>query len=68
MDLSSTFTGSTLCIVCVQSLNHFELFGTPWTVIHGVTQVRTLEWFAIPSSGGIFLTQGSNLCLFCLMH
>ena len=34
MDLSSTFTESTLCLVCVQSLNHFELFVTPWTVTY----------------------------------
>ena len=40
----------------------------PGSSVHAVSQVRTLEWVAVPSSGRIFLTQGSNLCLFCLLH
>ena len=39
------------------SLSHVWLFATPWTVapassVHGVLQGRTLEWTAIPFSGG----------------
>ena len=35
----------------------------PGSSVHGVFQVRILEWVAISSSRGILLTQGSNLCL-----
>ena len=36
---------------------------------HGVCQARILEWVAMPSSRGwIFLTQGLNLRLSCLLH
>ena len=43
-----------------------QLFETLWTVAHqaplptGVLQARILEWVAIPSSRGFFLTQGLN--------
>ena len=33
-----------------------------------IFQARILEWFAIPFSRGIFLTQGSNLCLLHLLQ
>ena len=36
--------------------------------VHGIFQARTLEWVAISSSRGIFLTQGSNPSLLCLLH
>ena len=36
--------------------------------VHGILQARILEWVVIPSSRGIFLTQGSNPCLFHLLH
>ena len=55
-------------------LRHVWLFAIPWTVapsgssVHWILQARILEWVAMPSSGGIFLTQGSNMCLFCLLH
>ena len=48
-----------------------DSFETLWTValpgssVHGISQARILEWVAISSSRGIFLTQGSNLCLLC---
>ena len=51
---------------------HVRLLATPWTAaypassIHGIFQARKLEWVAMPSS--IFPTQGSNLCLLCLLH
>ena len=35
----------------------------PGSFIHGILQARVLEWVAIPSSKGIFVTQGSNLGL-----
>ena len=35
----------------------------PGCSVHGILQARILEWVAMPFSRGIFLTQGSNLCL-----
>jgi len=32
----------------------------PGSSVHGILQARIVEWFAMPSSKGIFLTQGSN--------
>ena len=32
----------------------------PGSSVHGVLQARILEWVAVPSSRGIFPTQGSN--------
>ena len=57
---------STVCSVMSDSV-------TPWTVacqapLHGILQVRILEWVAIPFFQGIFLTQGSNLPLLWLLH
>ena len=40
----------------------------PGSSVHGILQARILEWVAMPSSRGIFLTQGSNLCLLNLLH
>ena len=40
----------------------------PDSSIHGILQARILEWVAMSSSSGIFLTQGSNPHLFCLLH
>ena len=34
----------------------------------GILQTRMLEWVAMPSSRGIFPTQGSNPSLLCLLH
>ena len=36
--------------------------------IYGILQARILQWIAISSSRGIFLTQGLNPCLLCLLH
>ena len=46
---------------------------TPWTVTTMLlcpwdSPGRKLEWVAMPSSVGIFLTQGSNPRLLCLLH
>ena len=40
----------------------------PGLSVHGILQARILEWFAISSTRGIFLTQGSYLCLLHLLH
>ena len=40
----------------------------PGSSVHRVLQARILEWVAMPSSRGIFLTQGLNLCLLWLLH
>ena len=37
-------------------------YSPPGSSVHGISQAKILEWFAI-SFSGIFLTQGSNLCL-----
>ena len=38
----------------------------PGSSVHGILQASILEWVAMPSS--IFLTQGLNLCLLCLLY
>ena len=51
-----------------------RLFVTPWTVAcqaplsMGILQARMLESVTMPSSTGIFPTQGSNPCLQRLLH
>ena len=40
----------------------------PGSSVHGILQARILEWVAMPLLQGIFLTQGSNLCLLYLLH
>ena len=40
----------------------------PGFSVDGILQARILEWVAMPSSRGIFLTQASNLILLCLLH
>ena len=40
----------------------------PGASVHGILQARILEWVAISSSRGIFLTQGLNQRLLCLLH
>ena len=55
-------------------LSHFsrvQFCTTPWTVapkVPLILQARILEQIAMPSSRGIFLTQGSNPCLLYLLH
>ena len=36
--------------------------------VHRILQAKILEWIAISYSRGIFLTQGSNQYLLCLLH
>ena len=40
----------------------------PGSSVHGILQARVPEWVAMSSSRGIFLAQGSNLSLLCLLH
>ena len=40
----------------------------PGSSVHGISQARILEWVSMPLSRGIFPTQGSKPCLFCLLH
>ena len=46
--------------------SHARLFVTLWTVAcqaplsMGILQARVMEWVSMPSSRGIFVTQGSN--------
>ena len=53
-----------------QSFSCVWLLTTPWTItcqpVHGISQVRIPEWVTLFQ--GIFLTQGSNPHLFCLLH
>ena len=43
-------------------------YSLPGSSVHGIFQARILEWVAISSSRGVFLTQGSNPSLLCLLH
>ena len=43
-------------------------YSPPGSSVHGILQARILEWVAISSCRGIFLTQGSNPCLLRLLH
>ena len=55
-------------VVCVHAQSYPTLgnpmnCSLPGSSVHGISQARILEWAAISSSKGIFLTQGSNPCL-----
>ena len=59
----------------LSSFSHIQLCVTLWTLcsplgssVHGIIQARILKWVAMPFSRGIFLTQGLNLHLLCLLH
>ena len=61
-----------LFIICMQLLNHVLLFGAPWTVASqaplSVGFPRREYWSELPfPPPGIFLTQGLNPCLLCLL-
>ena len=40
----------------------------PGSSVQGLLQASILDWVAMPSSRGIFSTQGSNPCLLHLLH
>jgi len=60
-----------LCVLAAQSCptlcNPIDC-GPPGFSDHGILQAKILEWVAILFSRGIFLTQGSNPGLLCLLH
>ena len=43
-------------------------YNPPGSSVHGILQARITEWVVMPSSRGVFLTQGSKPCLLCLPH
>ena len=45
------------------SLQPHGLYSLSGSSVHGILQARILEWVAMPSSRGIFPTQGLNLGL-----
>ena len=50
------------CLVtqsCPTLWDHVD-YSPPGSSVHGILHARTLEWVAMPSSRGIFPTQGSN--------
>ena len=67
----------TSCLIHVhahaQLLSHVQLFSTPWTVAcqaplpMGFSRQEYWSGLQFPSPA-IFPTQGSNLCLLCLLH
>ena len=38
------------------------------TSVHGIFQARILEWVAVPSLQGVFLSQGLSPRLLCPLH
>ena len=59
--------------VCVRAQSRLTLCdpmmcSAPGSSIHGISQARILEWDAISLLLGIFLAQGSNPCLWHLLH
>ena len=52
--------------------SHVQLFAVLWTIAlqtHlSMGFFRQEYWSGLPCPGGIFLTQGSNPCLLCLLH
>ena len=59
--------------LCAESLQSYPTLCSPVdcsptdSSVHGVLQVRILEWVTIPSSRGSSLTRGLNLRLLCLL-
>ena len=60
-----------MCVPLLQSCptvcNPMDLC-PPDSSVYEILQARIVEWVAMSSSSGIFLTQGSNPPLFCLLH
>ena len=52
-----------LCLTLCKLMDH----SPPGSSVQGIPQARILEWVAMPSSRGIFPTQGLNLRPLCLM-
>ena len=61
--------------VCVCSVTQLYLTlcdssdcSSPGFSVHEIFQARILEWVAMSSSRGFYLTQGSNRSVLCLLH
>ena len=71
-DLMLPWTGTCYSCACAKSLHSCSTLCSPMdcspsgSPVHEVLQARILEWVALLQ--GIFLTQGSNLSLLCLLH
>ena len=63
-----------LYVMCAKSLQPCPTLcnpmdcSPPGSSVHEILLARILEWVAMPSSRGIFPTQGLNPCLLCLLH
>ena len=69
----SSFAKRFLCVCMLSSFSLVQLFATPWTVDHqaplSMEFSRQEYWSGLPFlASGIFLTQGLNLHLLCLLH
>ena len=53
-----------LCLTLCDPLD----YNPPGSSVHGISQARMLAWVAISFSREIFMTQGLNPCLLCLLH
>ena len=53
-----------LCLTLCDPLD----YNLPGSSVHGISQARMLVWVAISFSREIFMTQGLNPCLLCLLH
>ena len=72
LSIGHSCTISRLC-VCVQMLSHVQLFVTSWNIAYQASLsmgfLRQEYWSGLPfPPPGIFLIQGSNLHLLCLLH
>ena len=72
LSIGHSCTISRLC-VCVQMLSHVQLFVTSWNIAYQASLSmgfsRREYWSGLPfPPPGIFLIQGSNLHLLCLLH
>ena len=52
---------------CVRLCDPMD-YSPPDSSVHGIFQARILDWVAISSSKGIFLTQGLNPCFLSFLH
>ena len=63
-----------LVCMCAKSFQSCPTFcdsmdrSLPGSSVHDFLQARELKWAAMPSSRGSSPTQGSNLCILCLLH
>ena len=72
--LSGYYESACFFDVCTKSLQSCPIrcgpmdYSLPSSFVHGILKARILQWVAMPSSRGIFLTQRLNSHLLCLLH